>query len=193
LDELLRLYQRVAHKTLRISKLFGIEGKQLLRPTDDYEALKEFNQAYEGQTSPTEEMRLAYRNLLTAHPELEEKLVSLPKRLFSGREHPSQSAQAVFFCYRLPGPDMHSEWSLETGATEWYLYDLASGKILQEPEEINIVIRSTPETPRRCELSQQMLVEARKKVEAHILNDYLRSRQAPAGIKPVLKAWMELD
>ena len=193
LDELLRLYQRVAHKTLRISKLFGIEGKQLLRPDDDYEALKEFNKAYEGQTSPTEEMRLVYRDLLKAHPGLEEKLASLPKRLFSGREHPSQGAQVVFFCYRLPGPDTNGNWSLETGATEWYLYDLANGKILEEPEEINKIIRSTPETARHCELGQKTLVEARQKVEAHILNDYLRSRQAPAGVKPVLKAWLELN
>jgi superfamily II DNA or RNA helicase len=193
LDELLRLYQRVAHKTLRISKLFGIEGKQLLRPDDDYEALKEFNKAYEGQTSPTEEMRLAYRDLLKAHPGLEEKLAGLPKRLFSGRVYPAKGAQAIFFCYRLPGPNVNDVWGLETGATEWYLYDLASGKILKEPEEINKVIRSTPETLRHCELAQETLVEARKKVEAHILNDYLRSRQAPAGVKPVLKAWMELN
>jgi len=183
----------VAHKTLRISKLFGIEGKQLLRPDDDYEALKEFNKAYEGQTSPTEEMRLAYRDLLKAHPGLEEKLAGLPKRLFSGRVYPAKGAQAIFFCYRLPGPNVNDVWGLETGATEWYLYDLASGKILKEPEEINKVIRSTPETLRHCELAQETLVEARKKVEAHILNDYLRSRQAPAGVKPVLKAWMELN
>ncbi len=193
LDDFLRLYQRVAHKTLRISKIFGIEGKQLLRPDDDFEALKEFNKAYEGQTSPTEEMRLAYRDLLKTHPGLEEKLATLPKRLFSGREYPSKGAQAVFFCYRLPGPDANGDWSMETGATEWYLYDLASGKILAEPEEINKVIRSTPETPRRCALGQETLVEARRKVEAHILNDYLRSRQAPAGVKSVLKAWMETN
>ena len=48
LDELLTLYARVSHKTLRISKTFGIEGKKLLKPEDDYEALKDFTHAYEG-------------------------------------------------------------------------------------------------------------------------------------------------
>src|SRR5207253_3223756 len=47
LDELLRLYQTVSRKTLKISKTFGIEGRKLLRPEDDYDALKDFTEAYE--------------------------------------------------------------------------------------------------------------------------------------------------
>ena len=47
LDDLLRLYGKVAHKTLRISKTFGIEGQKLLTPEDEYEALKNFNHKYE--------------------------------------------------------------------------------------------------------------------------------------------------
>ena len=43
LEDLLSLYKTVSKKTLRISKTFGIEGKMLLTPNDDYEALKEFN------------------------------------------------------------------------------------------------------------------------------------------------------
>ena len=43
LDDLLKLYNRVTHKTLRISKTFGIEGQKLLHPKDDFEALKNFN------------------------------------------------------------------------------------------------------------------------------------------------------
>jgi len=58
LDELLKLYSRVAHKTLRISKVFGIEGKKLLKPDDDYAALKDFQHSYEGATTPTEKMQL---------------------------------------------------------------------------------------------------------------------------------------
>ena len=38
----------MTHKTLRISKTFGIEGKKLLTPDDDYEALRDFTEAYEG-------------------------------------------------------------------------------------------------------------------------------------------------
>ena len=193
LDKLLGLYERLAHKTLRISRLFGIEGRKLLTPEDDYQALKEFNQSYDGQTSPTEEMRLVYDGLLKAHPGLEERLGGLPLRLFSGREHPLQGTRAVFFCYQIPGPDVNGVWSLETGMPQWYLYELETGDIMEEPEQINTVIRSTPDTPRRCSLPQENLVDIRKKVEAHMKNAKLKPLQPPVGINPVLKAWMELN
>jgi hypothetical protein len=55
------------------------------------------------------------------------------------------------------------------------------------------VIRSNPKTPRKCELEQPTLVEVRKKVEKHIKNSYFKKLQAPIGVKPILKAWMELN
>jgi hypothetical protein len=193
LDDLLKLYQRVAHKTLRISKIFGIEGEKLLRPEDDYQSLKEFNLAYEGTTSPTEEMRLAYRDLLNAHPHLEEKLASMPRRIFSGKIHPVSGVKTVFFCYQLPGPDADGNWGLETGSAQWYLLDLESGNILDDAEFINRVIRCEPETPRVCLTPQLTLIDARKKVEAFIKDAYMKPRQAPVGVKAVLIAWMELN
>jgi superfamily II DNA/RNA helicase len=39
LNVLLSLYKRVTQKTLQISKTFGIEGRKLLTPEDDFEAL----------------------------------------------------------------------------------------------------------------------------------------------------------
>lgn len=47
LNAILTLYSKVTQKTLLISKTLGIEGRKLLTPEDDYEALKEFNHAYE--------------------------------------------------------------------------------------------------------------------------------------------------
>lgn len=193
LDDLLKLYSRVAHKTLRISKIFGIEGSKLLTPDDDFEALKEFNLAYEGTTSPLEEMRLLYRDLLNAHPGLEEKLAAMPRRIFSGKLHPVQGARTVFFCYQLPGPDADGNWSLETGSTQWYLLDLGSGNITSDAEAINRVVRCETETPRVCITPQADLVEARKKVEFYLKDEYMKPRQAPVGVKPVLKAWLELN
>ncbi|MDW8277512.1 MAG: helicase-related protein [Anaerolineales bacterium] len=193
LDDVLRLYERVAHKTLRISKLFGIEGRQLLTPEDDYEALKEFGRAYEGQMNPLEEMRAAFNDLLQANPGLEERLRAMPLRVFSGRTHPSAGAQAVFFCYRVPGPDASGVWSLEAGSTKWLLYDLARQTIEESPERIYPLIRSTPETPRRLVLPRESLVEIRRKVEEHLRDAHLKKLQAPAGQKPLLKAWMELN
>ena len=58
LERLLRLYGKVSHKTLRISKVFGIEGKKLLHPDDDFDAVKDFNHLYEGTTTTTEKMHL---------------------------------------------------------------------------------------------------------------------------------------
>jgi hypothetical protein len=194
LDKLLSLYERVAHKTLRISKLFGIEGRQLLTPEDDYQALKEFSQTYEGTPTQAEAMRLAYRDLLAAHPELEEKLSDFPQRVFSGRSHPVEGVKAVFLCYSLPARNLGTgEWDAEAGFTQWYLYDLQTEHILEDPEQINNVIATEPDTPRQCSLPQADLVNIRKKVENHIKNTYLKSVQAPAGVKATLKAWMELN
>src|ERR1019366_8498487 len=54
LNALLSLYATVTRKTLLISKTLGIEGKKLLTPEDDYEALRDFNQAYEGTRTAIE-------------------------------------------------------------------------------------------------------------------------------------------
>jgi len=202
LDGLLRLYSRVSHKVLRISRTFGIEGKKLLKPEDDYEALKDFTHAYEGTTSPLEEMNLEYQKLLQEHPGLEKVLDSLPGRLFSGKDHPKPGTQAVFFCYSMPSPPplLHDgtlpddqPWTLDGGATQWYLFDIATEAIDSEPARIIDLIRSTPETPRKHNVPESTLSEIRVKVEKHIKNTYLKQVQAPIGVKAALKAWMELS
>jgi hypothetical protein len=202
LDDLLKLYTRISHKVLRISRTFGIEGKKLLKPEDDYEALKDFTHAYEGTTSPLEEMNLEYQKLLQEHPGLDKALDALPGRLFSGKEHPKPGTKAVFFCYAMPAPPplLHDgtlpddqPWSVDGGATQWYLYDIESGTIENEPARIIDLIRSTPETPRKHDISESTLSEIRVRVEKHIKNTYLKQVQAPIGVKPTLKAWMELS
>jgi hypothetical protein len=202
LDVLLRLYSKVSHKTLRISKTFGIEGKRLLRPEDDYEALKEFNHAYEGSTTRLEEMHLEYQKLLQNDPGLEPHLNALPGRLFSGKAHPKTDTRAVFFCYALPAPPAQvkgraeqfaEEWTEEAGHTRWYLSDLEGVSITEEPSQIIDLVRCLPDTPRQTLVQQKTLSEVRMKVEKHIKNTYLRQVQAPIGVQPILKAWMELS
>ena len=200
LEELLRLYGRVAHKTLRISKTFGIEGRKLLRPDDEYDPLKDFNHAYDGTPSRMEELRLEYDDLLKDDPGLADRLDLLPGRVFTGKQHPAPDTQAVFLCYRLPKPD-HSQpgteadlpWTEEAGETRWYLYALADGSIREEPGDIADAIRSTPETERRCVIEQKTLGDVRREVEKHIKDTHLKRQQAPIGVKPILKAWMELN
>lgn len=200
LDELLRLYQRVSHKTLRISKTFGIEGSKLLTPQDEFEALKDFNHLYEGTTSALEEMHLEYQRLLQELPELAARLDELPGRVFSGKEHLKPETRAVFFCYSLPAPSAEdresvdaSVWREDTGVAAWYLLDTDSNTVLEDPAEMLDLIRSEPATPRRVSLPNTTLSAARTAIEKHIKNTYLKRVQAPVGVRPTLKAWMELS
>jgi superfamily II DNA or RNA helicase len=194
LNEILSLYTRVTQKTLLISKTLGIEGKKLLTPEDNYEALKEFNHAYEGTRTAIEDMHLEYQALLQIEPEIEARLKQLPGALFSGRKRPAKGIHGVFFCYALPALDkVKGEFTEEAGTTRWYLYDLARNAILEEPADIIASIRSRTDTPRRCITEQKPLIEIRGQVEKHIKNSYLKRVDAPVGIKPTLKCWMELN
>ena len=196
LNRILSLYERVTHKALRISKTFGIEGRKLLTPEDDYDALKEFNQAYEGTTTSTEEMHLTYQQLLQDYPGLAERVENMPLRVFSGKAFsgtPSPNARAVFFCYRLPARDATTgEWTDEAGFTRWYLYDLATGEIEDDATRIFPLIQSDPDTPRQTATPKKTLTEIRRKMDAHVKNTYLKKVQAPIGVKSTLLAWMEL-
>ncbi len=42
-------------------------------------------------------------------------------------------------------------------------------------------------------LTAEALRPVRLKIEQHIKNTYLKQMQAPVGIKPTLKCWMELN
>jgi superfamily II DNA or RNA helicase len=194
LDDLLKLYSRVAQKTLRISKVFGIEGKKLLKPDDDFDALRDFLSNYEGVTTPTEKMQLELERLLAEDPKLEAHLDTLPGRVFSGKAHHQTGAQAVFFCYNLPAEDVTThEWTDAAGRTAWYLFDFTKLKILEHPEEIHAFIKCQPDTPRRVEMTADALRTVRLKIETHIKNTYMKQMQAPVGVKPSLKCWMELN
>jgi len=198
LNRLLSLFNRVTHKVLRISKVFGIEGKKLLTPDDDWDALRDFIHTYEGEATPVEKLHLEYQQLLKDNPGLEPFLNTVPLRLFSGKENIEPNTRAVFLCYRLPAEDKteppEKAWGSEAvGRTGWYLYDLESQVITEDVPAIAQFIRSTPETPRRLRIEQPTLREIRLAVEKHIKNTYLKKLQAPVGVKPTLKCWMELN
>jgi len=194
LNEVLSLYEKVTSKTLRISKTFGIEGKKLLTPDDDYEALNEFNQDYEGSTTFLEEMHLEYQELIQSNPELLAKIQSLPLKVFSGKEHISPDAKGVFFCYILPAKDVTTEeWTEDAGFTKWYLYDIGSENIIDDPAELLEHIRCDIDTLKTQIIPHESLKEIRLKMDKHIKNTYLKSVQAPIGVKALLKTWMELS
>ncbi len=139
-------------------------------------------------------MHLEYQALLQADPELEARLKRLPGATFSGRKCVAQGGRGVFFCYTLPALDKEArEFTEEAGTTRWYLYDLERKAILEEPGEIAGSIRSKPETLRQCTAEKKTLVDIRAKIERHIKNTYLKRIDAPVGVKPSLKCWMELN
>jgi superfamily II DNA or RNA helicase len=206
LDELLALYNRVHKKVLRISKTLGIEYGKLLRPDDDYEVLKEFNRRLEdfGKT-PFEDMRRTYNAMLDADASLEARLNEQPQvGVFSGKEHIHPDAQTVLFCYNIPGPPLkegggvdHSapaeSWSEKHGRTVWLRYDVDSGDVDDNAPDMMPLVSCEPATPRRNKIKQATLKEVRAEVEKHIKNNHLKAMNAPVGVKPTLKAWMELN
>ena len=198
LEAILKLYERVAGKTLLISRTLGIEGRKLLRPDDDYDPLREFNATYEGTRTSVEDMHLEYQALLKADADLAARLDGLPGAVFSGRRRLAAGARGVFFCYALPALDAaHGTFTLEAGPTRWYLYDFDTDAVLESPGDVGNIagsIRSRPNTPRRCITGATTLKDTRDKVLGHVRNTYLKMVNAPMDApKPKLLCWMELN
>ena len=197
LDTLLRLYNRVNNKALVISRTFGIKGRKLLCPDDNFDPIREINERFESKPSAPEKLALEYENLIRQHPQLARQLPNYPLKTFSGKASPKPNAQAVFFCFRIPRPaspqSAESTWTEEAGETIWLLLDLDGNHIETQPERIaDEFARTQPNTPRRCRLTRAKLAKLRKIAERHLAKR-LRSLQAPAGIQPILKCWMEIS
>lgn len=201
LDSLLRLYNRVNRKTLVISRTFGIEGRKLLTPDDEFDPIKEINEQYEGQESESEALRLEYEELVRLHPDLAAQLPELPLKLFSGRKALASGVRAVFFCFRIPHPDPalveaadgSARWSEPAGETVWLCTDPEGKTMAETPRSIADLIRSLPDTPIHHSLDRAGLSKLREKVEKELIKTHLRPLQAPIGVSPVLKCWMELS
>ena len=194
LNALLSLYTTVTRKTLLISKTMGIEGRRLLTPDDEFDALREFNVGYEGERSLIENMHLDLQSLLDESPGLADKINAMPGAIFSGRKRPAKGTLGVFFCYRLPAWDNElEEFTEAAGTSTWYLYTIEGGNILEEPSDIITSLRCKPETPRKCKTEQPLLIDIRNKVQKHIKNSYLKRINAPLGVNASLKCWMEIN
>ena len=194
LNQLLTLYRRVTQKVLLISKTLGIEGKKLLTPDDDYAALRELNHAYEGTKSVLEELQLEYRDLTREDPELMARLEALPGAIFSGKEALTSSLQGAFFCYSLPALDTKQGiFTYEAGMTKWYFYDAEGNEVLEDLDRIAGTARSARDTPRTCVADRADLVTMRSAIQKHIKNTYLKRVDAPMGVDPKLRCWMEVS
>ena len=196
LDELLKLYSKVSGKLLKISKTLGIEGKQLLKPEDDYEALKDFNASYEGTLSFEEKMRLVYEEIMKKHPELRETLLDLPKRLFSGRKYERGQIKGVFAAYRFPERSLQDgagNTVVTTGECKWYFHSIESDAVSEDLQAIHEIVKCD-ETTRRVVLTDKKdLRKSLKVIEQRKVNAELRNMQALAGEKATLVCWMEVS
>lgn len=190
LEKLLSLYHTVSRKTLRISKTFGIEGKKLLTPEDDYEALKDFNSQYEGETSADEEIALAYQQLLKDNPDYLETVNQLPKKMYSGKI--ASTRKGIFFCYELPTKRSDGSWTDGDGLYRWYLLDYENDVITEQPYEIWKALKCDASEPRHISLDEEQFTKLRKRIESHLKKSYMRAVQAPLGVKPRLVTWLQL-
>ena len=178
-----------------ISKTLGIEGKKLLTPEDDYAALKEFNHAYEGTKTAIEEMHLEYQALIQDHPELRRPLErACPARSSADESVPPREPVAFSSATRCPRSTRRPASSPRQRAqhagisTTW-----TSDTIIEEPGEIIESLRCKPNTPRHCITEEKMLKDIRASVLKHIKDTYLKRVDAPVGVKPALKCWMEIN
>jgi Helicase conserved C-terminal domain/PLD-like domain len=199
LDFFLNLYKRVAGKTLRISKTFGIEGRQLLKADDDYDDLKNLV-SLDGDKSFEEQLQIEFEQLKIDNPELEARIASLPNRIFSGKAAPNGKPKGVFFCLALPGLKADAEgatgpegWDDASGKPAWLYYDFTTDSISEGLRDIAETIRSKPETLRHLATPRDRLRAARDGALRHVANGYLKQMQAPPGVEPAIKAWMEIN
>ena len=190
LEKLLSLYETVSRKTLRISKTFGIEGKKLLTPNDDYDSLKDFNSQYEGETSGEEEIALAYQELMINNPSYEKKVLSQPQKMYSGKI--ATDKKGYFFCYELPTKLSSGEWSDGNGLYRWYFIDGETGAINEHTYTIWKEIQCSSKERRILIAGEDAFRTRKKTVDDYIKKSYMRSVQAPLGVKPRLVTWMEL-
>lgn len=190
LEQLLSLYRTVSQKTLRISKTFGIEGKKLLTPDDDYEALKDFNSQYEGETSSDEKIALAYQQLLADNPGYDAFVQTMPRKIHSGKT--ASTRKGVFFCYELPTKRADGTWSNGDGLYRWYLLDDTAGTVTEQIYDIWKAVQCEPDEPRFLNINEERFSTARKAIETYIKKSYMRAVQVPIGVKPRLVTWMQL-
>lgn len=202
LDDLLRLYSRVSGKTRMISKTLGVDTGKLYTGDDDYEETRDINKLFDGEQSDVEKLRIEYQLLVRDHPELAARLDGMPLKIFSGRTHAvTPGTRAVFFCYRIPGPDKalidapdgSARWSQSAGYTVWLLLQPDATIAASSPDAIADAIRSLPDTPDQRVWKHTDLAHLRQSAEKHLNQSHLRPLQAPPGVSPVLKCWMELS
>ena len=223
LETLLGLMKILTGKILRINRILGIEGSLLKPDDPDmtikeFNASYEKTETTE-ELMNLERQRLeaAHPELWKQLAQLPRRLFSGKQAAAgfetivdsedkeAGRIQPNQ-AKGLFCCYRMPPVVAKAADSLfevkqeqykpekhPPGEVRWYFWDEETGKVSEQLEDTWSAVRCTPGTERNVVKGVTRLADARKKIEKHIRNTFLRDVQAPIGMKPTLLAWMEVN
>ena len=223
IEDLLHLKQKLDGKILRINKTLGIEGALLSPDDPDmamklFNERYEGKESTE-ELMRLEKQRIEAENpeLWKSLPTLPRRLFSgknagagfgpiLNRRCEEIQHLEPNLKPGLFVCYRMPpiigqaaqnlmelttekyDPETHAK-----GEVKWYFRDADTGKITELPENTWTAVRCSADTERVVEQSVTKLSPARKAIEKHIKNTYLKDTQAPIGAKPTLLAWMEIS
>ena len=197
LNNLLSLYKTVTQKTLRISLVFGIEGKQLLTDNDNYQALHDFNAQYEGTESTSEEMALEYQKLIEKYPQYQKNIDELPNRIFSGKI--PKGNKGIFFCFKLPTKNDNNEWTVDDGVCKWLFLNTETNEIEEDPFKLWKIIQCSEAEPRMFHITAEQFNAYKNTAKRHLDRYYMRQMQVPVAdkngksLKMQLVTWMQVE
>ncbi|OQX26805.1 MAG: hypothetical protein BWK80_08475 [Desulfobacteraceae bacterium IS3] len=222
LEDLLHLKQKLDGKIFRINRTLGIEGALLTPDDPDMamklfnERYERKESVEELMRLEKERISSEIPEIWELLSQVPKRLFSGKKAGAGFGAVLNQKGEVVdrirqnprpglFLCYRMPpviasaAEDIFSVKNIRykpgehpAGEVKWYFRDAESGSISEIMEETWAAVRCLPDTERSVEQGVTQSAEARKAVEKHIKNTYLRDVQAPVGAKPELIAWMEL-
>jgi superfamily II DNA or RNA helicase len=223
LEELLHLKQKLDGKILRINKTLGIEGALLMPddPEMSLKLFNERYEGKESteELMNLERQRLEKEDpeFWQSLQNLPKRLFSGKKAgagfgpILNQKNEviahlKANDKKGVFACYRMPtiiGPapkdltevrhEKADPAKEQTNEVRWYFWDADTEKVTETLEETWTAVRCSEDTKRIIEKGVTELAPARKTIEKHIKNTYLKDVQAPIGSKPVLLAWMEIS
>ncbi len=222
MEELLHLKERLDGKILRINKTLGIEGALLTPDDPDMamklfnERYERKESAEELMRLEKQRIMSEMPDFWKSLKKLPKRLFSGKKAGDGFGPILNKKGEAtdfivpdfrpgLFACYRMPhviglasdnlfesknvryDPSKHSG-----GEVRWYFRDAETGNVSEVLEHTWAAVRCSQDTLRVVEQGVAQLADARKAIEKHIKNTYLRDVMAPIGAKPVLVAWMEI-
>jgi len=223
LEDLLHLKKRLDGKILRINKTLGIEGALLAPDDPDmamklfnekYEGKESVEELMRLERQRIESQDPDFWKSLAGLPR---RLFSGKKAaagfgpILNRRgveiEHINANLRpGLFACYRMPPvigkaaetlmevrQEEYDPRKHDPGEVKWYFRDAETGEITELLETAWAAVRCLKGTERTVQQGVTALADARKAIEKHIKNTYLKTIQAPIGAKPTLIAWMEIS